>query len=66
MFKVNNKNTRKWFEICSKLIIKTLERQHCNRSNVFIVDVTLLRSLHSFIVVNHKPRLWIKDLLPVI
>ena len=28
MFKVNNKNTRTRFEICSKLIIKTPERCH--------------------------------------
>ena len=29
MFKVNNRNNRKNFEICSKLTIKTLERRQC-------------------------------------
>ena len=28
LFKVNNRNTRKKFEICSKLTIKTPERRH--------------------------------------
>ena len=28
LFKVNNKNTRKMCEICSKLTIKTTERRH--------------------------------------
>ena len=28
LFKVNNRNTRKWCEICSKLPIKRLERRH--------------------------------------
>ena len=36
LFKVNNKNTRKKYEICSKLTIKTPERQR--RSGVFIVN----------------------------
>ena len=34
MFKVNNRNTRARYEICSKLTIKTPER----RSGVFIVN----------------------------
>ena len=29
LFQVNNRNTRKRCEICSKLTIKTLERRHC-------------------------------------
>ena len=29
MFKVNNRNTRTRFEICSKLTIKTPERRQC-------------------------------------
>ena len=28
LIKVNNRNTRKWCEICSKLTIKTSERRH--------------------------------------
>ena len=28
LFKVNNRNTRNWCEICSKVIIKTPERRH--------------------------------------
>ena len=37
-FKVNNKNTRKRCEICSKITIKTLERHHRLHSGVFIVN----------------------------
>ena len=36
--KVNDKNTRKRCEICSKLTIKTPERRHWRRSGVFIVN----------------------------
>ena len=38
LFKVNNRNTRKRFEICSKLILKTPERRQWRRSVVFIVN----------------------------
>ena len=34
LFKVNNRNTRKNCEICSKLTIKTPEQRHGCRSNV--------------------------------
>ena len=39
MFKVNNKNTRPMYEICSKLTIKKTERRHCLRSGVFIFNL---------------------------
>ena len=38
MFKVNNRNTRTRCEICSELIIKTLERCQWGSSDVFIVN----------------------------
>ena len=38
LFQVNNRNTRKRCEICSKLTIKTLERRHLNFFVVFIVN----------------------------
>ena len=38
MFKVSNRNTRTWCEICSKLTINTPERRHWRRSGVFIVN----------------------------
>ena len=38
MFKVINRNTRRRCEICSRLIIKTLERCHWRRSGSFIVN----------------------------
>ena len=38
MFKVNNRNTRKRCEICSKLTIKTPEQRQWRRSGVFIVN----------------------------
>ena len=37
LLKVNNRNTRAWCEICSKLGIKTPERCHWRRSGHFIV-----------------------------
>ena len=36
LFQVNNRNTRKRYEICSKLTIKTPERRQWRRSGVFI------------------------------
>ena len=38
LLKVNNKNTRTRSEICSKLIIKILERRQWRRSGIFIVN----------------------------
>ena len=38
LFKLSNGDTRTMGEICSKLIIKTLERRHWGRSGVFVVD----------------------------
>ena len=38
LFKVNNRNTRKRCEICSKLTIKKPERRQQRRSGVFIVN----------------------------
>ena len=48
MFKVNNRNTRKRCEMCSKLTIKTPERCHRRRSGVFIVNFEHI--LHHFLV----------------
>ena len=38
LFKVNNRNTRKRCEICSKLTTKTLEWRQWRRSGVFMVN----------------------------
>ena len=38
LLKINNRNTRKRCEICSKLIMKTPERRHWRHSGVFIVN----------------------------
>ena len=38
LFKVNNRNTRTRWEICSKLTINTPERRQWRRSGVFIVN----------------------------
>ena len=38
LFEFSNRNTRKRFEICSKLTIKTLERHHYYRSGNVIVN----------------------------
>ena len=47
-FKVNNENTRKRFETCSKLTIKTPEELHQRRSGVFFTRTTTLTPLVSF------------------
>ena len=36
--KVNNRNTKKKCKICSKLTIRTPERRHWRRSDVFIIN----------------------------
>ena len=38
MLKVNNRDTRTRFEICSKLTIKIPERRHWRRSGIFMVN----------------------------
>ena len=38
LLKVNNKNTRKRWDICSKLIKKTPERRQWPRSGLFIIN----------------------------
>ena len=38
LFKVNNRNTIKRCEICSKLTTKIPERRHRRRSGIFIVN----------------------------
>ena len=48
LFKVNNRNTRKGCEVCSKLTIKTSEWRHWHCSGVFIVDFEY--TLHPFLV----------------
>ena len=54
MFKVNNRDTRTRCEICSKLTIKTPERRHWRRSDVFILNFLHNRqSLHKTIH-HHK------------
>ena len=48
LFKVNNRDTRKKCEICSKLTIKIMEQRHWLRSGVFIVDFE--HTSHLFLV----------------
>ena len=38
LFKVNNRSSRKWCEICSNLTIKTTERRELRRPYVFVVN----------------------------
>ena len=49
LFKVNNRNTTKMCEICSKLTIKTPEQRHGHCFGAFIIDfekVNVSRVLH--------------------
>ena len=47
LFKVNNRNTRKRFEICLKLSMITPERRHWRHSGVFIVNFDHISHLFS-------------------
>ena len=42
LLKVNNRNTRARFEICSKLTLKAPDRRHWGRSGVFIINFAIL------------------------
>ena len=48
LFIVNNRNTRKGCEICSKFTIKTLERRQLRHSSVFMVNFEYIS--HLFLV----------------
>ena len=45
MFKVNNRNTRTRYEICSKLTIMTPKRRHWRLSSFFIVNFKYISHL---------------------
>ena len=47
MLKVNNENTRKRSEICSKLTIKTPERHHPGTSKIMVTGMLLLQLYRS-------------------
>ena len=58
LLKVNNRNTRTWYEICSKITIKTPEQRQWRLSGVFIVNfehilhfapLILLLTLHMYL-----------------
>ena len=51
MLKVNNRNTRKRYEICSKLTINTPERHIWRRSGVFFVNFELISHLFSSVYI---------------
>ena len=47
LLKVNNKNSKKWCKICSKLTIKAPKRRQSRRSGVFIVNFEHISQLFS-------------------
>ena len=54
MFKLNNRNTRIRWEICSKLTIKTPERPHWHRSGVLIANFEHISLCSSVSIVNFE------------
>ena len=52
LFKVNSRNIRKRYKICSKLTIKTPERRHWRQSGVFIVNFEYFIHFSSVSLVN--------------
>ena len=53
MPKVNNRNTKTRFEICSKLTIKTLEERRWRRSSVFTVNSKYISHRISIVDFEH-------------
>ena len=51
---VNNWNTRKRCEICSKLTIKTPERRQWRRSDVFIVNFEYISLSSTVSIINFE------------
>ena len=49
LFKINNRNTRKRFEICSKVTMKTPEQRHWRCSFLFIVNFEHISTLNFFL-----------------
>ena len=64
MFTVNNRNTRKKCEICSKLTIKT-ERRQWRRSGVFIVNFEHISHLFPVLLLLPWASKWLHDSLRV-
>ena len=59
LFKVGSRNTGKWFEICSKLVIKTPKQHQWHRSDVFVVTFEYISHLFNiFQVFLTPPPLW--------
>ena len=54
LFKVNNRNRRKSYEICSMLVIKTPERCQWRRVGVFIVSLEHISHLFLVFTVNFE------------
>ena len=56
IFKVNNRNTSRRCETCSKLTIKTPERRHWRRSGVVIVNFEHISQLVQVFLVLTRSR----------
>ena len=54
LFKFNNRNSRKSYEICSELTIKTPERGHWRNFRVFIVNLEHISYLFLMFIVDFE------------
>ena len=54
LFKFNNRNSRKSYEICSELTIKTPERGHWRNFRVFIVNLEHISCLFLVFIVDFE------------
>ena len=66
LFKINNINTRKRGEICSKLTLRTPERRLSRRSGVFIVNFEYIsHPFPSVFIVDFEQVnvIWLRDSL---
>ena len=54
MLKVHNRSTKRWWEICSTLTIKTPEQGHLPRSDVFIVNFTYFTRFSSASIIDFE------------
>ena len=62
LFRVNNRNTRKKREICSKLAITTSEQHHCRHFGVLLLSLSSV-SIVEFEQVNGSWAIFIEKLV---
>ena len=61
MLKINNSNTRKKCEICSKLTMNTPERSQLRRSGAFLLILNICFTPSSNVTISKVTKVKVKD-----